>query len=151
MERRAFIKRTLVAGLASGIVAVAPSAIAKWSEEAFKAKGLDETIKIVFGDEAKAEKNEAIKIKAPEVAENGAVVPVTVTSEIEGTESISLFITENPTTLAGTFHFGKKTKKSVKTRLKMGKTTQLVVVVKAGDKLYQNTVDVKVTKGGCGG
>lgn len=151
MERRAFIKGSLAASIAAGAGFVAPSAMAKWSKEAFEAKTVEDASKVVYGDEAKAEESDKIKLKAPELAENGAVVPVQVTSEIEGTESISVFIKENPVALAATFHFGEGAVASAKTRLKMGKTTDVIAIAKAGDKLYTNKIVVKVTKGGCGG
>lgn len=149
MKRRAFIKGTVVASLASGAITLAPNAFAEWSKENFEAKDLDSAIAgIKAGD---AEVSDKIKIKAPEIAENGMVVPITVTSEIEGTTSISIVIAKNPTPLVAVYEFGEGAIPSVKNRVKMGKSSDVIAIVKAGDKVYKNHVAVKVTKGGCGG
>lgn len=149
MKRRAFIKGTIAAGIATGTVAVAPNAVAKWSKETFEAKSAEEALAALGIKEAVESKD--IKIKAPEIAENGNVVPITIDSSIEGTESISLFIAENPAPLTAVYTFGEGAVPMVKSRVKMGKSSDIVVVVKAGDKAYKSSVTVKVTKGGCGG
>jgi len=149
MKRRAFIKGTIATGVATSAAMLAPNALAKWSKETFEVKGIDETLKAIGADTA--EESADIKIKAPEIAENGSVVPITVTSEIDGTESISILISKNPTPLAATYNFGEGAVPAVKSRVKMGKSSDVVAVVKAGDKVYKNQVAVKVTKGGCGG
>lgn len=147
MKRRSFLKGTLAASAAT--VLVTPSAFAKWTKEVFEAGNFDASMAAVGGD--KAEKSDKITIKAPEIAENGMVVPITVSTDIEGASSMYLLVKENPSALAAAFTFGEKAIPSVKSRVKMGKTSDVVAVVKAGDKTYQNTVTVKVTKGGCGG
>ncbi|MCK5725813.1 MAG: thiosulfate oxidation carrier protein SoxY [Thiotrichaceae bacterium] len=149
MKRRAFIKGTVVAGLASGAVSLTPSAFAEWAKENFEAKDLDSALE---GIKAKnAEQSDKVKIKAPEIAENGMVVPITVTSEIEGTTKISVVISENPTPLVAVYTFGEGAVPAVKNRVKMGKSSDVIAIVNAGDKIYTNKVTVKVTKGGCGG
>ena len=149
MKRRSFIKGTIAAGIATGTVAIAPNAFAKWSKESFDAKGTDAALEAIGAADATA--SEDIKIKAPEIAENGAVVPITVESGIEGTESISMIVSNNPTPLTAVFTFGEGAVPTVKSRVKMGKSSDLIAVVKAGGKTYKNQVAVKVTKGGCGG
>ncbi len=149
MKRRAFIKGTLATGIATGAAIIAPNALAKWSKETFESKGLEDTMK-AMGAEA-AEVSTDIKIKAPEIAENGSVVPITVTSDIAGTESISILVSNNSTPLTATYHLGEGVVPAVKSRVKMGKSSDVIAVVKAGDKVYKNHVAVKVTKGGCGG
>ncbi len=149
MKRRAFIKGTIAAGIATGTAVVAPNAVAKWSKETFGAKSTEDVLSALGLKDA--EVSEDIKIKAPEIAENGAVVPITVTSGIEGTESIYLLTAENPTPLTAAYTFGEGAVPAVKCRIKMGKSSDIIAVVKAGDKVYKNQVAVKVTKGGCGG
>ena len=149
MKRRAFIKGTVAAGIATGTAVVAPNAVAKWSKETFQAKTPEDALAALGLKDAAT--SEDIKIKAPEIAENGAVVPVTVTSGIEGTESITLLIAKNPTPLTAVYNIGEGTVATVKSRIKMGKSSDVIAVVKAGDKVYTNKVAVKVTKGGCGG
>jgi sulfur-oxidizing protein SoxY len=97
------------------------------------------------------DKSDKIKIKAPDIAENGAVVPVSVTTSIDGVSSISLFADKNATPLAADFILGPGTEGYVSTRIKMGKTANVIAVVKAGGKLYSSSKEVKVTIGGCGG
>jgi sulfur-oxidizing protein SoxY len=97
------------------------------------------------------DKSDKIKIKAPDIAENGAVVPVSVTTSIDGVSSISLFADKNALPLTANFELGPGTEGYVSTRIKMGKTANVIAVVKAGDKLFSSSKEVKVTIGGCGG
>ena len=92
-----------------------------------------------------------LQVDADFRAENGAVVPVSVTTSIDGASSISLFADKNATPLTAEFTLGPSTEGYVSTRIKMGKTANVVAVVKAGDKLYSSSKEVKVTIGGCGG
>ncbi len=153
-KRRSFIKSSAAAGafgVAVGAGLITPRAVlAAWPKAAFEAKELDSALKSAFGSSSMTESSD-ITLKAPEIAENGAVVPVTVTSTIPNAESISILISENPTPLAASFKLGSNTEGFVSTRVKMGKTSDVVAVVKSGDKLYSSKLLVKVTIGGCGG
>ncbi|MCU7960911.1 MAG: thiosulfate oxidation carrier protein SoxY [gamma proteobacterium symbiont of Bathyaustriella thionipta] len=148
-KRRTLLKGTMgmgSVGLAAAAGLLTPQAVlAAWNEAAFKSKSIDSAI---GGAAAHSDK---IKIKAPDIAENGAVVPVTITSDISGTESISILAEKNSTPLAAEFILGAGAESTVSTRIKMGKTGAVVGVVKAGGKLYANRKEVKVTIGGCGG
>ena len=153
-KRRSFLKSSAAAG-AVGIAVSAglmtPRAVfAAWPKAAFEATDVDAALKGAIGGSSAAESGD-IKLKAPDIAENGAVVPVTVTSGIEGTESISILVPKNNTPLAASFKLGGRTGNYVSTRIKMSKTSDVVVVVKAGGKLYSAKKEVKVTIGGCGG
>ncbi|HEY9200327.1 MAG TPA: thiosulfate oxidation carrier protein SoxY [Gammaproteobacteria bacterium] len=152
--RRSFIKRSAAAGafgVAVGAGLITPRAVlAAWPKAAFEAKDLDSALKNALGGTAMTESSD-ITLKAPEIAENGAVVPVTVTSTIPNAESISILISENPTPMTATFKLGSNTEGFVSTRVKMGKTSDVIAVVKSGDKLYSSKLLVKVTIGGCGG
>jgi len=154
MKRRTFLQGTLASGaiaMAAGSGLLAPSGVlAAWNKGAFEAKGLSEAMKNSLGTDQVADSSD-IKIKAPDIAENGAVVPVTVTSNIPGTESISIFAEQNATPLSSVFKFGKSTDGYVSTRIKMGKTSQVIAVVTAGGKQFKSQKEVKVTIGGCGG
>jgi sulfur-oxidizing protein SoxY len=88
---------------------------------------------------------------APEIAENGAVVPISVTTTLTDVTSIAFLVTENPNALAASYKIPVGTVPSVANRLKMAKTTNVIVIVEAGGKLYSATKEVKVTVGGCGG
>ena len=154
MKRRSFLKSTAlasVAGVVGGAGVFSPSlALAeKHGNDPFKAKSLDEVLKMLGATDAEA--SDKIKIKAPEIAENGAVVPVGITSEIPGTTEIISITASNPTPLAAKYTFGEGAVPAIKSRFKMGKTTDVIALVKAGDKYYTAKANVKVTKGGCGG
>ena len=98
-----------------------------------------------------AEKSADIIITAPDIAENGAVVPVAVASKIANTQSISILVEKNPSSLAAEFEILPGTEANVGTRVKMGQSSNVHAVVKAGGKYYVATKEVKVTLGGCGG
>ena len=153
-KRRSFLKSSAVAGAFGVAVSaglITPRAVmAAWPKAAFTATDTNTAIKNALGSSDTTVSSD-IALKAPEIAENGAVVPITVTSKIAGTESISILISKNPTPLTATFKMGKGAEGFVSTRVKMSKTSDLVVVVKANGKLYSAKKEVKVTIGGCGG
>jgi len=93
----------------------------------------------------------AIQIKAPEIAENGAVVPITVESKLPGTESITLLIDKNPNPLAASFNIPAGTEPNVSTRVKIGESSDVYALVKADGKFYVAKKEIKITLGGCGG
>jgi sulfur-oxidizing protein SoxY len=97
------------------------------------------------------ENSDAIKLTVPEIAENGAVVPVTVISTLANVEQISIFVDKNPNVLAASFTIPQGTESMVTTRVKMGQTANVIALVKAGGKFYRVAREVKVTAGGCGG
>ncbi|MBR0856236.1 thiosulfate oxidation carrier protein SoxY [Bradyrhizobium liaoningense] len=121
----------------------------KYPEEAFKQKNEADAIKALYGKTA--EPSDKVKLDAPEIAENGGVVPVSVTSTLDKVTSISFFVAENPFALAASYKIPDGTIPSVANRLKMAKTTNVVAIVEADGKLYSATKEVKVTVGGCGG
>jgi sulfur-oxidizing protein SoxY len=92
-----------------------------------------------------------IKIKAPDIAENGAVVPISVSTSISGVDKISVFVEKNPQPLAASFDLSKRCQGFVSTRIKMGETSDIVAVVQAGGNAFTARKTVKVTIGGCGG
>jgi len=154
MKRRIFLKGSLATGAAGMAISaglLTPRAVlAAWPKSAFEAKTVDDAVKGLFGG-GTLSGSDKIKIKAPDIAENGAVVPVSVTSDIAGAESISLIVEKNTSPLTASFILGAGTEGYVSTRIKMGKTSSVIAVVKAGDKLYSAGKEVKVTIGGCGG
>jgi len=130
-----------------------PAALAaandKYPEEAFKQKGESDAIKALYGKTAEA--SDKVKMDAPEIAENGAVVPISVTTTLADVTSISFLVAENPNALAASYKIPAGTVPIVANRLKMAKTTNVTAIVEAGGKLYSATKEVKVTVGGCGG
>jgi sulfur-oxidizing protein SoxY len=121
----------------------------KYPEDAFKAKSDADAIKSLYGKTA--EPSDKVKLDAPEIAENGAVVPISVSSVLADVTSISILVTENPNALAASYKIPAGTMPSVANRLKMAKTSNVIAIVEAGGKLYSATKEVKVTVGGCGG
>jgi sulfur-oxidizing protein SoxY len=121
----------------------------KYPEEAFKQKSSDDAIKLLYGKSA--EKSDKIKLDAPEIAENGAVVPIAVSSTLPDVTSIAFLVAENPNALVAAYKIPAGTMPSVANRIKMARTSNVIVVVEAGGKLYSTSKEVKVTVGGCGG
>jgi sulfur-oxidizing protein SoxY len=121
----------------------------KYPEDAFKAKGDADAIKSLYGKTAEA--SDKVKLDAPEIAENGAVVPISVSTTLSDVTSISILVAENPNALAASYKIPTGTMPTVANRLKMAKTSNVIAVVEAGGKLYSATREVKVTVGGCGG
>jgi len=136
-----------------GIAAISPGALAaandKYPEDAFKQKNDKEAIRLLYG--RAAEPSDKIKLDAPEIAENGAVVPVSVSTSLADVTSIAFVVPENPNVLAAYYKIPQGTLPNVANRLKMAKTTNVIVLVEAGGKLFSATKEVKVTVGGCGG
>ena len=154
ITRRTFLQGTL----AGGVVAVAASAgllkptrvlAAAWPQVAFEAKGIDDALKGLYGAAA-ATDSKAITIKAPIQAENGAVVPIAVVASLPGVESIAILVKENATPLVAAANLSGA-EGYFSARMKMGKTSDVKVVVKAQGKLHTATQQIKVTVGGCGG
>jgi sulfur-oxidizing protein SoxY len=121
----------------------------KYPEDAFKAKNEADAIKALYGKTAEA--SDKVKLDAPEIAENGAVVPVSVTTTLADVTSISFLVSENPVALVASYKIPAGTLPNVANRIKMARTSNVIVVVEAGGKLYSANKEVKVTVGGCGG
>ena len=121
----------------------------KYPEDAFQQKDAREAIKLLYG--RTAEPSNKVKLDAPEIAENGAVVPIAVTTTLTEVTSVSFLVPENPNVLAAYYRILPGTMPNVANRLKMAKTSNVIVLVEAGGKLYSATKEVKVTVGGCGG
>jgi len=151
-QRRQALQRggglaVLAAAISAGVLPA--SAFADWNKAAFDAKTLNDVVKAMGG--AAVEKSADIAITAPDIAENGAVVPIAVASKIAGTQSIAILVEKNPSSLAAEFEILPGTEANVGTRVKMGQSSNVHAVVKAGGKYYVATKEVKVTLGGCGG
>jgi sulfur-oxidizing protein SoxY len=153
MKRRNFIKNSI---LFAGALAVAPSAIlsnqayAAWPKKSFDIKDLSDSVISVYGHN-NLEESSKVKLKAPAIAENGAIVPINVSTTLDNVESIMIFVENNPQPLSSGYQLTSLAQPSIGTRLKMGKTSNVMAAVKSGDKIYTSTQEVKVTIGGCGG
>lgn len=152
-ERRLILKCLLAAGLIGGTAGVGSYAqaadAAGWPQDAFKQKDQNSALKALYGN--MPEQSDKISLDVPEIAENGAVVPVSVDASLPNVTSISLLVPENPFTLAASFKIPEGTAATVSCRIKMAKTSKVIAVVESGGKLYSAVKETKVTLGGCGG
>ena len=153
MKRRNFIKNSM---LFAGVLTTLPSVLftkksyAAWPKKSFDIKDLTDSVKSVYGHND-LEESSKVKLKAPSIAENGAIVPINVSTTIENVDSIMIFVENNPQPLSSGYQLTQLAEPSIGTRLKMGKTSNVMAAVKSGDKVYTSTQEVKVTIGGCGG
>lgn len=148
-NRREAVKAAGLLALLAAAGFVRPRDALAQAPGAFEVKTLPEALKLL-GAQNPADSS-AILIKAPEIAENGAVVPVAVESKIPGTQSIALLIAKNPQPLAANFDIPAGTEASVATRVKMGESSDVYALVKAEGKFYVAKKEIKITLGGCGG
>ena len=153
MNRRTLLKRSLAVGavsVAAGAGLLSPtSVLAAYPKAAFEAKDVKGGLMGAMGAGDYAQSDD-IKIKAPDIAENGSVVPVTISTTLAGVEQIAILATGNASPLVASF-MTHGSHAYVSTRIKMGKTGNVLAVVKAGGTLHANKKEVKVTIGGCGG
>jgi sulfur-oxidizing protein SoxY len=120
-----------------------------WPQNAFKQKSEADALKALYGKSAEA--SDKVSLDAPEIAENGAVVPIAASSTLPSVTGIAILVLENPFVLAAAYKIPAGTAAAVSNRLKMAKTSKVVAVVESGGKLYSASKEVKVTVGGCGG
>ena len=152
MERRSFLSYCVVtvpAGAALNTGLLTPRVSLAEESDPFQATSVDAVLKAlgITGVEA----SDLIAIKTPKIAENGAAVPLGISSTIEETTAIIVIVAANPKPLAARYRLGKGAAAFVDTRVKLGQTTEVIAVAKAGGKYYMATTQVKVTLGGCGG
>lgn len=139
----------VLAAFATGALKPSDALAVTWDKNAFDAKSTVDALKALNLSSATDSKD--IVIRAPDIAENGAVVPIDITSNIPGTQSIALFIEKNPFPYVGSFDVAKGAEPYVHVRVKIGQSSPVRVVVTANGKHYQAVKEVKVTIGGCGG
>ena len=155
IDRRQVLKGTggmAVMGLAvaAGVFKPGSAWAQTWNKAAFETKNVADTVKAMGGTAGAVESKDVV-ISSPDIAENGAVVPFTISSRLPKTESIALLVEKNPNALAASFDIPAGTEAGVTTRVKMGQTSNVTALVKADGKFYYTTKEVKVTMGGCGG
>lgn len=153
--RRTALKVLGIAGLAGlgigyGVVTPVFAANAPgWPADAFSKKNQADATMALYGKTAQS--SDQISLDVPEIAENGAVVPVTISATLPDVTSIAILIANNPFTLASVYTIPPGTQPSVACRLKMAKTSDVIALVESGGQLFSATKSVKVTLGGCGG
>ena len=152
-QRRSVLKLSTVLGLAVAAGILRPeealAAQQEWNKKAFDAKNVKDVVSAMGGSEAA--ESDKITLVAPDIAENGAVVPVGVVSSLPNTQEIAILVPNNPSTLVASFSIPADTLPEVATRIKMGGTSDVYALVKADGKFYTAHKEIKVTLGGCGG
>ena len=142
------LRRTLLGALGA-LLATPLAALAAWNESAFGAKTAQDALKGIGAGSLVPSSD--IVIEAPQIAENGAVVPIEIAANIPGTTSIAVVLDKNPFPLAARFDFKEGALPYVKVNVKMAETSDVRVVAAAGGRHYVATREIKVTIGGCGG
>lgn len=139
----------LALAVAAGLIKPGTAIAQAWNKAAFDTKNFADTVKALGGG-GSAESRE-IQITAPDIAENGAVVPISVESRLAKTQAIAIMIEKNPNTLSANFEIPEGTDPFVTTRVKMAETSNVYALVKADGKYFHAVKEIKVTIGGCGG
>ena len=153
-SRRAALKGVGAGGLVAAAMAAGllrpADALADWNKRAFESKTVSDALKNLKVTAPIESKD--IAIRAPDIAENGAVVPIEIQSGVPGTRSLTVLIEKNPFPYAASFDLSQGALPFVALRVKMGETSNVrVVVTDADGKFYTAAKEVKVTIGGCGG
>jgi len=151
-KRRDFLG-AVIAATASALLLPLRAVAALWNKAAFDAIKLDDAAKNLAINAEIPSKD--IEIIAPDRAENGAIVQIEITSRIPNTEAIAVFVEKNPTALIGNFMFSQYQENNlgalpkIVTRIKMGETSDIKIIVKAGNQYYSNAKNVIVLESGC--
>jgi sulfur-oxidizing protein SoxY len=148
-QRRTLMQFTALVGLMASAGLITKAEAATWNKAAFEAKSVADVEKVLGA--AGVQESDQVSLRAPDIAENGAVVPVGIQSDLEGITEAAILVKENPSALAAMFMLPKGAKPNVTTRVKMGQTSDVIALVKSGDKWLMATKEIKVTLGGCGG
>jgi sulfur-oxidizing protein SoxY len=152
-QRRNVLKTGSGAALLSALAAagiITPGmALADWNKAAFDAKSMADTLK-AMGAASPADSKD-VQVTGPDIAENGAVVPVGVATTLPNVSMVAILIEKNPNALAASFTLPEGTEANVQTRVKMGQTSNVYALVKSDGKFFMATKEIKVTLGGCGG
>ena len=152
--RRVFLKNmgiagALLVGMGAGLFKSGEVFAATWNKLAFSSNNVKDAMNNAnYGG---AVESKDILLNMSEIAENGANVPVEVTSNIPGTTSIAIFVDKNQYPMVADFDIPSGTEPYIATRIKMSQTSLVRVAVRAGGKAYMQAKEIKVTIGGCGG
>lgn len=153
-SRRAFIKQMLFIGV-SGLAITnglfrSSLAYAQWPKENYIPRSYSKTLRHLFKS-ADFFPSKKIKLgRLPHVAENGAVVPISVTSTLKNVNKIYILVENNPFPLIAEFYLSPAVVPHVSARIKMAKTSKVIVLVEADGIIYHKSKKVKVVLGGCG-
>ncbi|HIG65966.1 MAG: thiosulfate oxidation carrier protein SoxY [Gammaproteobacteria bacterium] len=148
--RRDFIGKMLTLAGYTMALAFSKTGLASWAAADFSRQTFASTLKQLFPGQALKETNK-IHLKLPRIAENGSVVPITITSSIENVDTVYIFSEKNPVPLIAKFSLNPELDAFIGARFKMQETCDVIVVIRADNQYYQTRQKVKVTLGGCGG
>ncbi len=148
-QRRDALRISAVLGLAvaAGLLTPFEAFAEEWNKAAFDSKNLNDTLKALGGAASPVSKD--ILIDAPDIAENGAVVPVNVSTTLPNVQQIAILVEQNPNSLAANFTIPAGTEASISTRVKMAQTSNVHALVRADGKWLMATKEIKVTLGDC--
>jgi len=151
-SRRAFIKKSVALSgysmITAGGLLASPETKAEWLSDTTSTDILQQTLKQLFKNQ-KIIESDKIDIQIPKTAENGAAVPITVTSSLNNVESISILIEKNPVPLAAKFELSPELEAFVSARLNIAESSAVAVIVETNDGFFSASEKVIVTSGGC--
>lgn len=151
--RRKFLKSAVGLGVIATAIGtgllIPQRAIAAYMKDAFAAKDVSSALMAAVGSNSHTP-SDAVTLKTPGIAKNGAVVPITVSSTLENVESITIYAASNPSPLTSSYQLSSLSIPFVSTRIKMKKTGDIIAVVQSDGKLYSATKEVRVTTHGWG-
>ena len=151
MNRRLFIKGMAACAAGFGFLKSVVTFAVEWPKAVFDKETEADAVKAFFGDTPITESAD-VEIKAPLQAENGAVVPIKVSTTLADAESIAITVEKNPVPFVTVVNLQPGSSAGFySARIKMGETSLVRAYVKAGDKIHMASQEVKVTVGGCGG
>lgn len=148
-QRRTLLQVSALVGLMVSAGLMSKAEAAAWNQAAFSAKTVEDAAK-ALGGAGLPQKSDDVVLRAPDIAENGAVVPVGVETKLKATE-MAILVEKNPNALAARFMLPAGAEPFAATRVKMGQTSNVYAFVKADGKWFMSMKEVKVTLGGCGG
>ena len=150
-SRRDMMRIASVLGMAFSAGMLKPGDVfaAEWSQKVFDARTIEDVVRALGGDKFAISSD--IAVSGPDIAENGAVVPVTVSSKLANTEYLGILVEKNPNAMSAGFYLPEGTDPTISTRVKMGATSNVHALAKAGGKWLIASKEIKVTLGGCGG
>jgi sulfur-oxidizing protein SoxY len=148
-KRRILIKTVLFACLSALSGSLSKISFAAWTSRDFSSNSYDEVIKQLFNSSSFFE-TEQLKVKLPQTAENGAVVPIIISSELDNIQRLYIMVEKNPTPLTAEFNFSSELAIYVTTRIKMAESSHVIVIAEQGERLLINRQWVNVVLGGCG-
>lgn len=150
MQRRTFLQKLIQLAIGGFAIFLPPKpAIAAWPKEHFASDEFDKLIAQIYGNQEIVDSNE-LQIQLPEIAENGAVVPITISSELKQISKIHIWVEKNPTPLAAEFELSEEISAYLAARIKMAESCHVIVIAQQDGRLLRRRQWVKVMQGGCG-